>query len=238
MKILVINCGSSSLKFQLIDSETEAVIGKGLCERIGIDGRLNFTPAGKDKIEREVAMPDHNEAIRLVIEALTDAAKNISLNNSLKELGDGEEVGAIINKKEYGNLKITKKLEKFNKSLGTATFVFSVEAVDTNGKNVFSNVYSMDFTSATTQSITIEKLPAGAKVTVEEIYSGGSYKSQDESLVKEVTIVANQTVEVTYNNTYNDERDEGTISIVNKFSKKEDKWTGERITKGVTDNEE
>ena len=53
MKILVINCGSSSLKFQLIDSDTEAVIGKGLCERIGIDGsKISFTPAGKDKITK------------------------------------------------------------------------------------------------------------------------------------------------------------------------------------------
>ena len=50
MKVLVINCGSSSLKYQLIDSETESVLAKGLCERIGIDGALTHQPAGKDKI--------------------------------------------------------------------------------------------------------------------------------------------------------------------------------------------
>ena len=68
MKILVINCGSSSLKFQLIDSETEAVICKGLCERIGIDGsRIVYTPEGADKITIEEPMPDHNRAIEMVI---------------------------------------------------------------------------------------------------------------------------------------------------------------------------
>ena len=78
MKILVINCGSSSLKFQLIDSDTEEVLGKGLCERIGIDGSvINFTPAGKDKIVNTTPMPDHNRAIELVIEALTDPSTGV-----------------------------------------------------------------------------------------------------------------------------------------------------------------
>ena len=73
MKILVINCGSSSLKFQLIDSESEAVICKGLCERIGIEGsQIVYTPEGKDKITNVTPMPDHNRAIELVIEALTN----------------------------------------------------------------------------------------------------------------------------------------------------------------------
>ncbi|MCR4903912.1 MAG: acetate kinase [Butyrivibrio sp.] len=85
MKILVINCGSSSLKFQLIDSDSEAVIGKGLCERIGIDGsQISFTPAGKDKITKVTPMPDHNEAIRLVIEAITDPETGVA---QLSEIG-------------------------------------------------------------------------------------------------------------------------------------------------------
>ena len=49
MNILVINCGSSSLKFQLINAESEEVLAKGLCERIGIDGRLTYQPAGGEK---------------------------------------------------------------------------------------------------------------------------------------------------------------------------------------------
>lgn len=74
MNILVINCGSSSLKYQLIDSNTEAVLAKGLCERIGIDGSvLTHTPAGKDKVTIETPMPSHTVAVKLVIDALTNA---------------------------------------------------------------------------------------------------------------------------------------------------------------------
>ncbi len=73
MKILVINCGSSSLKFQFIDMENEAVLCKGLCDRIAIDGSLiAYTPAGKEKITKEVELKDHNDAIKCVIEALTN----------------------------------------------------------------------------------------------------------------------------------------------------------------------
>ena len=59
MNVLVINCGSSSLKFQLINSDTEAVLAKGLCERIGIDGRLTYQPAGGEKKTEDKAMPTH-----------------------------------------------------------------------------------------------------------------------------------------------------------------------------------
>ena len=73
MKILVINAGSSSLKYQLIDMDTEAVLAKGLCERIGIDGHLKHTPLCGDKpvFNEDVAMPTHSEAIAAVIEKLT-----------------------------------------------------------------------------------------------------------------------------------------------------------------------
>ena len=63
MNVLVINCGSSSLKYQLINSDTEDVLAKGLCERIGIDGRLVYQKAGLDKEITECAMPTHKEAI-------------------------------------------------------------------------------------------------------------------------------------------------------------------------------
>ncbi len=85
MKILVINCGSSSLKFQLIDSETEAVIAKGLCERIGMEGsKLIYTPAGGTKQETESPMEDHKKAVSLVIGALTD--KETGVLTSLSEI--------------------------------------------------------------------------------------------------------------------------------------------------------
>ena len=85
MNILVINCGSSSLKYQLIDSDTEAVLAKGLCERIGIDGSvLTHTPAGKDQVTIETPMPNHTVAVKLVIDALTDA--NHGVVQSLDEI--------------------------------------------------------------------------------------------------------------------------------------------------------
>ena len=67
MKVLVINCGSSSLKYQVIDSETEHVLAKGLCERIGIDGVLTYQPAGQDKIKYEAAMPAHFQGLLTVL---------------------------------------------------------------------------------------------------------------------------------------------------------------------------
>ena len=72
MNILVINCGSSSLKYHLINSETEGVLAKGLCERIGIDGMLTYQPEGGEKEKSEIAMPTHTEAINAVLAALTN----------------------------------------------------------------------------------------------------------------------------------------------------------------------
>ena len=78
MKILVINCGSSSLKYQLIDMTDESVIAKGLCERIGIEGsKLTHQPAGKDKYVVEKDMPNHTVAIEMVMDALQDAEHGV-----------------------------------------------------------------------------------------------------------------------------------------------------------------
>lgn len=85
MEILVINCGSSSLKFQLINSENESVLAKGLCERIGIEGSLiTYSPAGGIKTVKEIDMPTHNEAINAVINALTD--KETGVINDMAEV--------------------------------------------------------------------------------------------------------------------------------------------------------
>ena len=100
MNILVINCGSSSLKYQLIDSNTEAVLAKGLCERIGIDGSLlTHTPAGKDKVKIETPMPNHTVAIKLVIDALTNAEHGV-----IKSL---EEIGAVGHRVVHGGEKFS-----------------------------------------------------------------------------------------------------------------------------------
>lgn len=88
MKILVINCGSSSLKYQLIDMEKESVLAKGLCERIGIDGSLlSHKPTGKDKYEVTVSMPDHKVAVKLVLDALVDKDHGV--------IADTNEISAV-----------------------------------------------------------------------------------------------------------------------------------------------
>ena len=84
MKVLVVNCGSSSLKYQLIDSKSESVLATGLCERIGIDGVLNHTPSGHDKIVMTDPLPDHQAAISKVLAALTD--KEYGVISSLDQI--------------------------------------------------------------------------------------------------------------------------------------------------------
>ena len=85
MNVLVINCGSSSLKYQLIDSVTEDVLAKGLCERIKIDGKLKHTPTGKETVEIDSPMPDHTVAVELVLKMLTDPVHGVI--SSLDEIG-------------------------------------------------------------------------------------------------------------------------------------------------------
>ncbi|MFV0465315.1 MAG: acetate kinase [Lachnospiraceae bacterium] len=94
MNVLVINCGSSSLKYQVIDSNNELVLAKGICERIGIDGRLVYQPEGKSKEITEAPMPTHMEAVKMVLEALVNPDTGI-----LKSL---EEIGAVGHRLVHG----------------------------------------------------------------------------------------------------------------------------------------
>ena len=103
MKVLVINCGSSSLKYQLIDSESENVLAKGIVERIGMDGSiLTHKPAGKDKVEIKTPMEDHNIAVKLVIDALVNKDHGV--------INDLSEIGAVGHRVVHGG-------EKFNKAV-------------------------------------------------------------------------------------------------------------------------
>lgn len=97
MNVLVINCGSSSLKYQVIDSETEQVLAKGLCERIGIDGRLVYTPAGGEKEVSDLDMPTHKQAIQYVIDALMNEKTGV-----IKSL---DEIGAVGHRLVHGGEK-------------------------------------------------------------------------------------------------------------------------------------
>ena len=97
MKVLVINCGSSSLKYQLIDSRLEEVLAAGLCERIGIDGRMTHTPTGGDTVVKNDPLPDHGAAIQAVLSALTDKAHGV-----ISSLG---EIGAVGHRLVHGGEK-------------------------------------------------------------------------------------------------------------------------------------
>lgn len=97
MNILVINCGSSSLKYQVINSDTEAVLAKGLCERIGLDGRLVYQKAGGEKEITDANMPTHKQAIQMVLDALVNPK-----TGALKSL---EEIGAVGHRVVHGGEK-------------------------------------------------------------------------------------------------------------------------------------
>ena len=97
MKVLVINCGSSSLKYQLIDSRSEEVLAAGLCERIGIDGRMTHTPSSGNTVVKNDPLPDHGAAIQAVLSALTDKAHGV-----ISSLG---EIGAVGHRLVHGGEK-------------------------------------------------------------------------------------------------------------------------------------
>ncbi len=99
MKVLVVNCGSSSLKYQVIDSDTEQIEAKGLCERIGLDGRLVYQPTGGEKEVTDAPMPTHSEAIQMVLDALVNPKTGV-----LKSL---DEVEAIGHRVLHGGAKLT-----------------------------------------------------------------------------------------------------------------------------------
>ncbi len=102
MNVLVINAGSSSLKYQLMNPDTGAVSAKGLCERIGIDGRLNHSVPGRDKVVQDIPMPTHSEAIQAVLDALVDAGNGV--------IGSMKEIDAVGHRVVHGG-------EAFNKSV-------------------------------------------------------------------------------------------------------------------------
>ena len=94
MKILVVNAGSSSLKYQLFDMETGEVLAKGLCERIGIDGKITHKRPGKDDYAKEVELKDHKAAIELVLSLLTDSELGV--------VASADEIGAVGHRFAHG----------------------------------------------------------------------------------------------------------------------------------------
>ncbi len=103
MNVLVINAGSSSLKYQLLNPETEQVLAKGLCERIGIDGKFTYKADGKQDIKAaDVAMPTHSEAIKAVLDALVDAENGV--------VGSMKEIDAVGHRVVHGGEKFAQSV--------------------------------------------------------------------------------------------------------------------------------
>ena len=104
MNILVINAGSSSLKYQLLDPASQQVLAKGLCERIGIDGKFTYKAPGKNTIDAvDVAMPTHSEAIQAVLNALVDPQNGV--------IASMEEIDAVGHRVVHGGEKFAKSVK-------------------------------------------------------------------------------------------------------------------------------
>ena len=97
MKILVINAGSSSLKYQLMESEGGQVFAKGLCERIGIDGRLTHKVPGREDVKLDIAMPSHGEAIQAVLDILVDKTNGV--------ISSTDEIAAVGHRVVHGGME-------------------------------------------------------------------------------------------------------------------------------------
>ena len=103
MNILVINAGSSSLKYQLLDPDSQKVLAKGLCERIGIDGKFTYKAPGKETVDAvDVAMPSHAEAIQAVLDALVDGKNGV--------IGSMKEIDAVGHRVVHGGEKFAKSV--------------------------------------------------------------------------------------------------------------------------------
>ena len=99
MKILIINAGSSSLKYQFMESEGGQVFAKGLCERIGIDGRLTHKVPGREDVVREIPMPTHSEAIQSVLDIMVDPVNGV--------IASTDEIAAVGHRVLHGGMAFT-----------------------------------------------------------------------------------------------------------------------------------
>lgn len=102
MKVLVINCGSSSLKYQLLDMDTENVLASGYCEKVGIEGSFDTHKVNGEKIKVERPMPTHEEALKLMIELLTTGEHKV--------INDVSEIDAIGHRIVHGGEKFAKSV--------------------------------------------------------------------------------------------------------------------------------
>ena len=112
MNVLVINAGSSSLKYQLLNPDTQEILAKGLCERIGIDGKFTYKPTGKTAVKAaDVAMPTHSEAIQTVLNALVDKENGV--------IASMKEIDAVGHRVVHGGEKFAKSVRITDEVMAT-----------------------------------------------------------------------------------------------------------------------
>lgn len=145
-------------------------------------------------------------------------------NNQFYQTGDDQwiyDVTADIKPEQtsrLGAVEITKTLSAHNANLGTAMFVFQIEAADVDGEIVYSNVAGLSFDAAGTKSVRIDGIPAGSTVTVTEVYSGSSYEIASGAPSQSIVVAADEIQNIAFVNNYNDQLVSGT-GTVNHFDK-------------------
>ena len=113
MKVLVINAGSSSLKYQLIEMDTQDVVAKGLCERIGIDGRISHKTEAGYKTEYDVSFPTHKEAFEELVKLLTEGENKVvsdiseikAIGHRVVNLGEKYNKSIVVTKEVYDDMQ-------------------------------------------------------------------------------------------------------------------------------------
>jgi len=151
-----------------------------------------------------------------------------------------------VEERRSGYLEIRKTLDTFNESLGTASFVYTVEAT-IDGEPVYSNVFALNFDGAGTMSVEPVELPSDAVVTVTETYSGASYSQVNQGIWEQVQaqetseiiadyspgniVVGDSTIRISFENNYNGKQIIGSIGVINRYEKTEDgfEWVGNNL---------
>lgn len=234
------NAGFESLKLDAISSETTAAEWEQkAADAMAILGEDTAADYSTVIAEEETAASIHNVEMGMylvVADEVQSAYYTYSFtpyllavpNNYYYDNGSDDWIYNITSglkpeqTERYGDLVINKTLSSYNATLGDASFVFQVEATGLNGDTVYSDVVSLVFDAAGTKSVTIENIPAGAQVTVTEVYSGASYSlTADTAQTQQVQIVADgeegAPVSVSFENEYNESLNGGS-SVENHFN--------------------
>ena len=219
----------ATLAKEIVDTE-ETAADK---EEVSEEGRILFEglPTGMYLVDAQPVESDYYmyEFTPYLISLPNNYYYGTGNDDWVYDLTEDNAIGLKPEKSDiYGDLIINKTLEVFNATNEGANFVFQIEGTKTDVDTeevrvVYSNVVSMTFDGTGTDSVLIEKIPAGADIVVTEIYSGANYELTTEDMV-EVTIIADSVVEADFSNTHNGGNNGGN-GLVNTFTYNDGEWT-------------